>query len=133
MKVHYTGDAGAISMIDHISNRLDNIIRRRNDTVHRLWFIGYGNEETESYEVAGSIKGTLDIGKKGRGGVKYTDKDTSDFEEVISEMQKLTALVSRFMVCVVMPILDPDTGKPTDNFHYDGTGQLIDAPPPTTE
>ena len=45
MKVHYTGDAGAIGMIDHISNRLDNIIRRRNDTVHRLWFIGWGNEE----------------------------------------------------------------------------------------
>ena len=61
--------------------------------------------------------------------MKYTDKDTSDFEEVISEMQKLTALVSRFMVCVVMPILDPDTGKPTDNFHYVRTGQLIDAPP----
>ena len=66
MKVHYTGDAAAIGMIDHISNRLDNIIRRRNDTVHRLWFIGYGNEETKSYEVADSIKVTSDIGKKGR-------------------------------------------------------------------
>ena len=74
MKVHYTGDAEAIGMIDHISNRLDDIIRRRNDTVHRLWFIGHGDEETKSYEVAGSIKGTPDIGKKGRGGVKYTDK-----------------------------------------------------------
>ena len=65
--------------------------------------------------------------------MKYTEKDTSDFEEVISEMQKLTALVSRFMVCVVMPIFDAHTGKPTNNFHYDGGGQLIDAPPPTTE
>ena len=62
--------------------------------VHRLWYIGYGNEEAKSCEVAGSIKGAPDIGKKGRGGVKYTDKDTRDFEEVISEMQKLTALVS---------------------------------------
>ena len=86
MKVHHTGDAGAIGMIDHISNRLDNIIRRRNDTVHRLWFIGWGNEEMESYEVAGSIKGTRNIGKKGQGGVKYTDKDTRDFEEIISEI-----------------------------------------------
>jgi hypothetical protein len=133
MKVHYTGDAEAIGMIDHISNRLDDIIRRRNDTVHRLWFIGHGDEETKSYEVAGSIKGTPDIGKKGRGGVKYTDKDTRNFEEVISEMQKLTALVSRFMVCVVMPLFDAHTGKPANNFHYDGGGQLIDAPPPTTE
>ena len=125
------GDAHAIDMIDHISNRLDNIIRCRNDTVHRLWFIGYGIEETKSYEVAGSIKGSPDIGKRGRGGVKYTDKDTRDFEEVIGEMQKLTALVSRFMVCVVMPIFDTNTGKPTNNFHYDGRGQLIDAPPPS--
>ena len=59
MKVHYTADADAIHTIHQISNRLDNIIRRRNDTVHRLWFIGYGNEETKSYEVAGSIKGIL--------------------------------------------------------------------------
>ena len=48
-------------------------------------------------------------------------------------MQKLTALVSRFMVCVVMPLFDAHTGKPANNFHYDGGGQLIDAPPPTTE
>lgn len=132
MKVHYTGDAGAIGMIDHISNRLDNIIRRRNDTVHRLWFIGWGNEEMESYEVAGSIKGTRNIGKKGQGGVKYTDKDTRDFEEIINEIQKLTALVSRFRGCVLMPIFDPNTGKPADNFHYDTGGQLIDAPPPSS-
>ena len=132
MKVHYTGDAGAIGMIDHTSNRLDNIIRCRNDTVHRLWFIGWGNEETESYEVAGSIKGTRNIGKKGQGGVKYTDKDTRDFEEIINEIQKLTALVSRFRGCVLMPIFDPNTGKPADNFHYDTGGQLIDAPPPSS-
>jgi hypothetical protein len=129
MKVHFTGDADAIGMIDHISNRLDNIIRRRNDTVHRLWFIGWGNEETGSYEVAGSIKGTRDIGKKGQGGVKYSNKDTKDFEEIVQEMQKLTALAYRFMGCVVMPLMDPNKGKPADNFHYDANGQLIDAPP----
>jgi hypothetical protein len=48
MKVFYAGDPEAMGMIDHLSNRLDNIIRRRNDTVHRLWFIGWGNEETRS-------------------------------------------------------------------------------------
>jgi hypothetical protein len=133
MKVHYAGDTETIGMIDHLSNRLDNIIGRRNDTVHRLWFIGWGNEETESYEVAGSIKGTRDIGKKGQGGVKYTDKDTKDFEEIIEEMQKLTSLVARFRGCVVMPVFNPNAGKPTNNFHYDAKGQLIDAhlPGPT--
>jgi hypothetical protein len=132
MKVHYAGDADAIGMIDHLSNRLDNIIRRRNDTVHRLWFIGWGNEETESYDVAGGMKGTRDIGKKGQGGVKYTDKDTKDFEEIIEEMQKLTALVGRFMACVAATVFGPSTGRPANNFHYDANGQLIDAPPLST-
>ena len=127
MKVHYAGDADAIGMIDHLSDQLDNIIGRRNDTVHRLWFIGWGNEETESYEVAGSIKGTRAIGKKKGGGVKYTDKDTKDFEKIIEGMQKLTALVARFEGCVVMPVFDRNAGKPANNFHYDANGQLIDA------
>jgi hypothetical protein len=119
-------------MIDHLSNRLDNIIRRRNDTVHRLWFIGWGNEETESYEVAASIKAVRDIGKQGVGGVKYTDKDTKDFEEIIDELQKLTSLVMRFMGCVAMIVFHPDgsVGRPVANFHYDAKGQLLDAPPP---
>ena len=132
MKVHYAADVEAIGMIDHIANRLDNIIRRRNDTVHRLWFIERGNEETISYEVAGSIKWTPDIGKAGQGRVKYADRDTRDFDEIISEMQKLTALVRRFSGCVVMPIFDANTGKPVNNFHYDAKGQLIDAPPPSS-
>jgi hypothetical protein len=112
MKVHYTADAEAIGMIDHIANRLDDIIRRCNDTVHRLWLIGWGNEETISYEAAGSIKWTRDIAKGSQGGVKHTARDTRDFEEIISEMQKLTALVWRFSGCVVMPIFDANAGKP---------------------
>jgi hypothetical protein len=132
MKVFYAGDPEAIGMIDHLSNRLDNIIKRRNDTVHRLWFIGWGNEETESYETADGIKGVRDIGKKGVGGVKYTDKDTKDFEEIIDELQKLTSLVMRFRACVVMIGFHPDgsVGRPVANFHYDAKGQLVDGPPP---
>jgi len=132
MRVHYIADTEAIGMIDHISDRLDKIIRRRNDTIHHLWLIGRGNEETISYEVAGSIKWTRDIGKGSQGGVKCTDRDTRDLEEIISEMQKLAALVWRFSGCVAIPIFDPNTGKPGNNFHYDGKGQLIDAPPPSS-
>jgi hypothetical protein len=75
LKLHYSGDADAIGMINHLSSRIDNITKRRNDTVHRLWFIGWGNEETESYEVASSVKGTRHLGNKGQGGVKYSDFD----------------------------------------------------------
>lgn len=135
MKVYYTGDPNAIDMINHLSTRLDNIIQRRNDTVHRLWYIGWGNEQTESYETATSTKGKRDIGKKGGGGIKYTKKDTKDFEDIIDEMQKLTSLVMRFMGCVVMIVFHPDgsKGKPVANFHYDEKGQLIDRPPPAAE
>lgn len=133
MKVFYTDDTDAISMINHLSTRLDNIIRRRNDTVHSLWYIGWGNEQTESYETATSIKGKRDIGKEGSGGIKYTKKDSKDFEEIIDEMQKLTSLVMRFMGCIVMIIYHPDgsKGKPVANFHYDEKGKLIDKPSPT--
>lgn len=132
MKVFYAGDTDAIAMIDHLSNRLDNVIRRRNDTVHRLWFIGWGNEATESYATADSIKAVRDIGKKGAGGVKHTDKDTKDFEDIIEEIKKLTSLLWRFSGCVGMIVFHPDgsVGKPVKNFHYDADGQLIDAPPP---
>jgi hypothetical protein len=62
--------------------------------------------------------------------VKWSDKDTKDFEEIINEMQKLTSLVNRFQGCVVMPVFRPKAGKPVANFHYDSKGQLVDQPPP---
>jgi hypothetical protein len=132
MKVFYAGDPKAIGMIDHLSNRVDNVTQRRNNTVHRLWFIGWGNEETESYEAASGIKPVRDIEKKGVGGVKYTEKDSKDFEEINDELQKLTSLVMRFSACVAMILFHPDrsVGGPAKNFHYDAKGHLVDAPPP---
>ena len=121
-------------MIDHLSNRINNITRRRNDTVHRLWFIGWGNEETETYEVASSIKSARDIGKKGQGGVKFTSKDTTDFEEIIAEFKSLNALLHRFQACILLPTLNPGVGRPANDFqpvnqfHYK-QGALVEGPP----
>ncbi|MBI2254741.1 MAG: hypothetical protein HYU58_08995 [Proteobacteria bacterium] len=131
MKVYYAGDKDAIAMIDHMSNRIDNVTQRRNNTVHRLWFIGWGNEETDSYEVATSMKGVRNIGKNGQGGVKYTSKDTSDFEQIIEEMEKATAVTTRFIACIAMQAFDQSgvTGRPSKNMHYDATGQLVASPP----
>lgn len=117
-------------MIDHLSNRLDNIIQQRNDIVHRHWFIGWGNEDTESYDVASSMKGVRNIGKKGGGGIKYTNKDTKIFEEVIEEIQKLTSLVNRFGGCLLLSKLKLKAGgggggKPEKNFHYEN-GVLLE-------
>jgi hypothetical protein len=129
MKLSYVGDADAIGMISHLSDRLDNIIARRNDTVHRRWDIGWGNEQTESYEVATGTRTERNIGKKGRGGVKFTDKESRDFEEIIEEIRKVSSLVMRFGACIAHAMSGPDRGKPINNFHYDAEGRLHDAPP----
>jgi len=132
LKLFYAGDADANGMIDHLSNRIDNVIQRRNGTVHRLWYIGWGNDETQSYAEATGISAGRNIGKKGTGGVKYTNKDTKDFEQIIDEMEKLSSLVRRFSGCVIAIMFRPDGsfGQPRNNFHYDARGQLVDAPPP---
>ncbi len=119
MKLHYTDDPDAVSMISHVSDKIDNVVRRRNDTVHRLWFIGWGNEQTETYEVADGMKAARDIGKKRQGGVRFTATDSKDFQEIIEEIERLTKLVRRFGLCVVMPGFKPGTGKPKENFHFD--------------
>jgi len=129
MKDYFADDTDAVGMIDHLSTRIDNVIQRRNDTVHRRWLIGWGNEETESYEVASGINARRDIGKKGRGGVKYTSKDTKDFEEIIKEIENLTSLVMRFIASVVDPAFGSNLGKPVKIFHYNSKGNLVGSPP----
>jgi hypothetical protein len=99
----------------------------------RLVTAGFGEfQPIDPGKTDASIKAVRDIGKKGVGGVKYTDKDTKDFEEIIDELQKLTSLVMKFNACVVSIVFHPDgsVGKPVANFHYDAKGQLVDAPPP---
>jgi hypothetical protein len=133
IRMFYAGDADAIDMIDHLSNRVEKVTERRNDTIHRVWFIGWGNVETENYNTAPNIKAARNIGKKGSlGGVKFTNKDTKDFEKIIDELEKLTSIVQRFRGCIAMVIFHPDgaVGRPIANFHYDAHKQLVAGPPP---
>ena len=123
MKLAFKDDASIIEAINHISKRLDNLITRRNNVVHNLWFIGWGNESTESYEVANGQKKKLNIGSKGTGGVEYSNKDSKDFDEIINKIQELTALILRFTGI----FLGHEFSK---NFHYDENKQLIGKPPP---
>jgi hypothetical protein len=122
IKLYYSGDADAFVMINELSARLNNIIQRRNGTVHACWSIGWGNDQTESFEIATSLKGQRNIGKRGHGGIKYTLADTKDFDDIIDEIQKLTSLVWRFTACI-------GRAPPSANFSYNDKGQLIDKPP----
>jgi hypothetical protein len=44
MKLAFREDNVTTDMIDHLSERIDKAAQRRNDTIHRLWYIGYGPE-----------------------------------------------------------------------------------------
>ncbi len=100
MKLRYRGDAAAGGMIDHLAKRIDSVAKRRNDTIHRLWFIGYRGEGDLSLEVAGSMKITRDIREKGDGGLRVSKRDSKDFEEIVSELISVTQLIYRFAICV---------------------------------
>lgn len=110
LKVHYAGDTDEIDLIDHLSKRLDDIIRRRNDVLHRLWLIEWRDKETEGYDVERSIK------------------DVEDCEEIIAEMLQLTSLVNRFRSCVVLAVFQPGFARPANHFHYEN-GVLLEGAP----
>jgi hypothetical protein len=115
MKLQYSDDVDAVEIVKHLSKRIDNVNGRRNKIVHRLWFIGWGNEETESYEEATGIKIER---RAGRGGIKISKRNTKDFEEVVGEFDLLTGMVRRVSGCVVIAVTDPGRGKLKNNFHY---------------
>jgi hypothetical protein len=126
IKLYYSGDVDATGMINHVSARLDNIIRRRNETVHARWNIGWGNEQTENFETATSLKGKRSIGGKGFGGIKYTVTDSKYFDDIVSEIDKLHSILWRFSFCIHWPGRNT---PPSANFSYDDKGLLVDKPP----
>ncbi len=119
LKAYYAGDSDDIDMIDHVSKRLNNVIIRWSDVLHRLWLIGWRDKEIESYDVSNRIK---DVGS--------SIKDILEScEEIIGEMSTLTSLVNRFRSCLVLAILQPGFGRPVDHFHYEN-GVLLEGVTP---
>jgi hypothetical protein len=118
MKQHYEADGDVIKMIDHISKRINNVIQRRNNAVHQLWFVGWG-KDTKPDEGAIGLKMTRSIGTHGKGGVISTRSDTRTFQETIGEIDALSFLIERFTHCIGLDISITNKGKPRDNFHYE--------------
>lgn len=113
MKLAFRGDRTTTDMIDHLSGRIDKVTQRRNDTIHRLWYIGYGHEDTTSFEVAESTKYLRDSRERGSGGIRVSKRDSQDFAEIIEEIDSLTKLVWRLCLCVAFDEI------PADNFAYE--------------
>lgn len=121
MKQHMEGDKKALEMIDHVSGRIDKANSARNQIVHKVWYIGWGNDETETYEIAAGSRAVRDMKK---GGTRILNRDTKHFGEVLQEIQTLSDIALRMHACALM------TGKPAfsfaHNFRYDD-GRLIRA------
>jgi hypothetical protein len=45
MKLAFRSDDETCGTIDHLGGRIDNIAKRRNDTIHRLWYIGLDDDK----------------------------------------------------------------------------------------
>jgi len=118
MKAHYEGNTFALDAINNLSQRLEKVIKRRNDTIHTRWMIGWGNEQSESYAAAESMKEKRDIGRRGTGFTKLAFGSTEDFDETISQLEVLASLVGRLMGCAI------GNNSVQNNFGYDAEGNL---------
>ena len=124
MNFHYSSDENSQKIVNAISKRVDSINRRRNNMVHRLWFIGYGSGPSDSYEVATGIKTTQDP----EGGVKHNVLDSKTFQEIIDELKVVKGLVDRVCACV------SNNREMSKNFHFSknksGDDMIVGGPLP---
>jgi hypothetical protein len=118
VKLAFRGDIVTTDMIDHLSERIDKATQRRNDTIHRLWYIGYGPDDATSFEVAEGMKYLRDSRQRGSGGVRVSKRDSQDFSELIEEIDSLTRMIWSFCLCVAFNV------APADMIAYED-GRLI--------
>ena len=122
----YQGDDFAQDLITKLSKWIDTVNQQRNKVVHSLWYIGWGNESTVSYEDALSRQVKRATGKGEQGGLKYSSlkKDAEGFQEIIDALLELTGLVRRLNGCISLSATKEGYGNLEANFHYDEKGIL---------
>jgi len=79
-------------MIENAFKRLVKVIEARNDIIHSTWFIGWGNETTEDFSVASSMKSHKN---KSGAAIKSFDYQVNDFKNLIDETEELSKIFSR--------------------------------------
>jgi hypothetical protein len=80
------------------------------------WFIGWGSEDTERFDIASGMKSVRD---KETGGAKFISMETTDFAETAVELEAVSSLIERLSGCVLLMSLPGDVGKLSNNFHYE--------------
>lgn len=117
-KLFYDGNKRALEVIDHFSTRIDNVTKRRNDVVHRVWIVSSA-ESTTSYAAAHGYKRLRELpSKKNRGGYRILKRDARDFQEIFRELRALVTCLHIFMGCVIT------NGTIEAKFRSDADGKL---------
>ncbi len=113
-KKYYQEDSKDIEIVEEISKIVDSVNSKRNNLIHHVWYIGWGNEYTEDYSIADGHALRKDYKK---GGFKLSKQNTTEFYELDKRMDHAIALVQRLVGCIV-------GFKPSKNFYRDSNGVL---------
>ncbi len=100
-------------------NRFQRLTEQRNNVVHSVWFIGWGNDSTEDFSEASGIK--YHKNKKGAD-VKTFRQKAEDFNNLIQEAEALTKIFQRMHGC----ILDGHSFQSNIKISDDGTVSVPD-------
>lgn len=84
-------------IIKNIFSRIQKITEKRNDVAHSTWFIGWGNATTQDFSEASGHK--LHKNKQGEARKSFKYK-AENFNDLITEAEKLSSLVMRLYLCI---------------------------------
>ena len=104
-------------IIKNLFARHLTITQERNDYLHGIWHIGWGNEQTADWSVATGYK--LDRKKEGTN-VKVFSFKVDDFETLTIEANALNQLFRRLSGCFTGPF------AVEKNFAFDDDGKVIE-------
>ena len=94
-------------------SRIQNLTEKRNDILHRMWFIGWGASKEGDCSDASSMK--FDRNKSGQN-IKVCKFSEAEFDLAIKEAEELTRLTTRLGVCLA------EGWKIKKNFEIDNDG-----------
>lgn len=104
-------------VLSNVSKQAQKMIEVRNDTLHRVWFVGFGNEHTEDYSAAFTMKH-----RHSAKGVEDRSREqgAEELSAAIARMVEVTALINRVNGCAFLGT------TLEENFHFEG-GRLVEA------
>ncbi|MBD2501725.1 hypothetical protein [Anabaena azotica] len=85
-------------IIKNIFDRLQKLIKQRNDIVHSTWFIGWGSETESDFSVAYGMKYYKSSTSNEP---KVFEKTYQDFNKLTEEAKKLKDVFQRLIGCLV--------------------------------